>query len=131
MNNWRSWIYGGPAEDGRFKDVSFVYVLRAPNNLCRIGLSKEPIWRIRRHRGDCDLPLELICLVKHRRAAALELRLHNHFRELGRKSPSVDECLEILGVPYEEQWNQYEWFYLEEKDIEWLRSKTTEEVDDA
>ena len=127
--NWRSWAYGGAKRDGRFSDTSFVYILRAPYNLCKIGLSSEPIWRIRRHRRNCYVPLELICLVRHPKAADLELRLHNHFRKLGRKSPSVDECLERLGMPYEEQWNQLEWFYLADEDVAWLRSKTTEEVD--
>lgn len=131
MNSWKEWVYGGPKNDGRFTDTSFVYVLRAPGNLCKIGLSKEPVHRIRRHRRDCEVPLELICLVRHRRAAGLELRLHNHFRKLGRRSPSVDECLAIgVGDAWlEEQWRQYEWFYLTDEDIKWLRSKSTEEVD--
>lgn len=128
MNSWRSWVYGGLKKDGRFVDASFVYVLRAPDNLCKIGLSSEPIWRIRRHRRFCNVPLELICLVRHTRAADLELRLHNYFRDLGRKPATVDECLE-LGMPYEEQWNQYEWYWLTDEDVTWLRSKTTEEVD--
>ena len=129
-SSWRSWAYGGAKNDGRFQNegVSFVYILRAPDNLCKIGLSSEPIWRVRRHRRNCDVPLELICLVRHLRAADLELRLHNHFRKLGRKSPSVDACL-ALGMPYEEQWKQLEWFYLTDSDIAWLRTKTTEEVD--
>lgn len=130
MNPWRSWVYGGPKKDGRFEDVSFVYILRAPYNLCKIGLSKEPVHRIRRHRRDCHVPLELICLVRHRVAARLEIKLHRYFRALGRKSPSVDACL-ALGMPYEEQWRQYEWFYLTDEDVAWLRSKTTEEVDDC
>lgn len=131
INSWRSWVYGGAKKDGRFTDTSFVYILRAPGNLCKIGLSSEPIWRIRRHRRDCDVPLELVCLVRHHRAAELELRLHNHFRKLGRKSPSVDECLG-LGIGddrLDEQYVQLEWFYLTDEDVAWLRSKTTEEVD--
>ena len=137
-NSWKKWIYGGARRDGRFHNegVSFVYVLRAPYNLCKIGLSSEPRWRILRHRRDCYVALELICLVRHSRAADLELRLHNHFRKLGRKSPTVDECL-ALGIlvgdqwHYEQQWNQYEWFWLTEDDIKWLRSKSTEEVNNT
>lgn len=133
MNEWRSWVYGGPRHDGRFTDTSFVYILRAPNNLVKIGLSNEPIWRIRKHRQNCNAPLELICLVRHPRARDLEMKLHNYFRALGRKSPTVDECL-ALGVlvrsqVFEEQVRQYEWFWLMDKEIKWLRSKTTEEVD--
>lgn len=131
-HRWREWVYGGPKNDGRFTDTSFVYVLRAPGNLVKIGLSREPRWRILRHRGDCDVALELICLVRHPRAADLELRLHNHFRKLGRKPATVDECLEvgILTVLDEQEW-QYEWFWLTEDDVAWLRSKTTEEVDET
>jgi len=131
--SWRSWVYGGPRKDGRFtsEGVSFVYILRATGNLCKIGLSSEPRWRILRHRSNCDVALELICLIRHSKAAALETKLHHYFRGLGRRCPSVDECLKILGVPYEEQWNQYEWFYLTEEDVAWLRGKTTEEVDHA
>lgn len=131
MNPWQSWCYGGPKKDGRFRDTSFVYILRAPNNLCKIGLSKEPRWRILRHRRLCNVPLELICLVRHVRAADLELRLHRYFRALDRKSPTVDECL-ALGVGnagLEEQWKQLEWFWLADDDVAWLRSKSTDEVD--
>lgn len=133
VRSWRSWVYGGAKKDGRFTDTSFVYVLRAPENLSKIGVSHEPIWRVRRHRRDCDVPLELICLVRHPRAAELELRLHNHFRKLERKSPTVDECL-TLGIlvrstNFDEHFTQLEWFYLLDEDIKWLRSKTTEEVD--
>lgn len=135
MNSWRSWIYGGPNKDGRFKDTSFVYILCAPNNLVKIGLSNEPIWRIRKHRRDCNVPLELICLVRHPWAKGLESKLHNYFRALGRRSPSVDECL-ALGVltrsqMFDEQVRQYEWFWLTNEDVKWLHSKTTEEVDDC
>lgn len=131
ITSWRSWVYGGPKKDGRFKNTSFVYILRAPGNLCKIGLSSEPIWRIRRHRGDCVVPLELICLVRHPRAARLETKLHHYFRGLGRKAATVDECL-ALGIGdawLEEQYVQHEWFYLTDEDVAWLRSKTTEEVD--
>lgn len=133
MNSWRSWAYGGPRNDGRFKDTSFVYILRAPNNLVKIGTSKEPVHRIRKHRRDCNVPLELICLVRHPRARKLEIKLHNYFRALGRKSPTVDECLE-LGIftgseRFDSQYRQYEWFWLADEDVTWLRSKTTEEVD--
>ena len=130
VNPWREWCFGGPNKDGRFTDTSFVYVLRAPNNLCKVGCSIEPVWRIRRHRGECYVPLELICLVRHPKAAILETKLHHYFRALGRKSPTIDECLAmgILTV-LDEQYVQLEWFYLTEEDVAWLRTKTTEEVD--
>ena len=133
MNQWRSWVYGGPKKDGRFTDTSFVYVLRTSGNLVKIGTSKEPRWRILKHRQRSDASLELICLVRHPRAADLELKLHNYFRTLGRKSPSVDECLK-LGIftrseRFDEQYLQYEWFWLTDEDVAWLRSKSTEEVD--
>lgn len=133
VNPWHEWCFGGPKKDGRFTDTSFVYVLRAPGNLCRIGFSKEPRWRILRHRYESDAPLELICLVRHRRAAALETKLHHYFRALGRKVPSVDECLAlgilVRSLKFDEHSRQYEWFYLTDEDVAWLRSKTTEEVD--
>jgi hypothetical protein len=64
-------------------------------------------------------------------AARLEIKLHRYFRALGRKSPTVDECLVIgLGdAGLDEQYVQLEWFYLTDEDVKWLRSKTTEEVD--
>lgn len=111
MSPWREWVYGGPNKDGRFTDTSFVYVLKAPNNLCKIGRSKEPVWRIRRHRQEFDGPLELICLIRHPRAAELEKRLHYYFTSLGRES---------VGL---------EWFRLTDGDVRWLRDHTTEEVD--
>ena len=134
IRSWREWVYGGPKKDGRFTDVSFVYILKGPDNLCKIGLSKEPIWRIRRHRGNCEAALELICLVRHLKAAELEIKLHKYFRQKGRKSPTIDECFEMnLMVGdwshYDQQERQQEWFWLTDEDITWLRGKTTEEVD--
>jgi hypothetical protein len=74
--------------------------------------------------------LELICLVRHPRAAILETKLHHYFRALGRKSPTVDECLAIgILTVLDEQDRQLEWFYLTDAEVAWLRSKSTEVVD--
>jgi len=90
---------------------TYVYVLRGPRNICKVGSTKEPATRIRRHRWEHQVPLELICLICHPRAAELEKQLHYHFVKLGRKE---------IGI---------EWFQLTDEDVKWLRDHSTEEVD--
>lgn len=138
MNNWRSWIYGGPNKDGRFVTESFVYVLLGPNNLCKIGHTRNPVWRTRAHRHNCTSPLELICLVRlsdkgdFPRAADLAKRIHRYFETLGRELATIEE-LDKLGWHQRSRFyrnkRQFEWFWLTDEDVTWLRGKTTEEVD--
>jgi hypothetical protein len=131
MSPWRSWVYGGSKKDGRFTDTAFVYVLRAPGNLSKIGCSTEPVWRIRWHRRNCGSPLELICLVRHPKANLLEKKLHYHFRD--QKKIATIEEIQDLGWRKESRFTwvtqSFEWFWLTDDDVTWLRSKSTEEVD--
>lgn len=128
---WRKWAYGGPDRDGRNLVIPCVYVLKGPNNLCKIGLSKEPIWRIRKHRGDCGSPLELICLIRHLRAADLETSLHHYY---ALKRATIQD-VQALGWDEDSMHDlatqTHEWFWLSDADVKVLRRKSTEEVDNC
>jgi len=123
---WKEWVFGGPNKDGRNLAIPCVYALRGPGNLTKIGLSKEPIWRIRKHRGSCKSPLELISLMRHNRAAELEVSLHHYYRDQG-KQASIEEVQALGWV--EDDPHYREWFWLTNEDLKLLRRKSTGEVD--